>query len=299
MDYVAQFRSQIYEELRKIVQDSMKELLEKKHLYQNLRIDLASLEKRFLAEASKSPESERECAFQLKYFLYGPWESQRTKSNLPMTKTLPKGAVELYFSFPTTKLFCPTCKRIEAYNPEYGEDYVPHSYSQTTFTCDEKDPSQVFVVAYRCQSCKTSPEVFLIYRKLDKLTLTGRSIIEQVSVPSFIPKKIADHYEGALVAHQTGYTLAGLFLLRTCIEQYARSVVKSEAQTCDQLMDAYMTLLPEDFKSRFPSFKKLYGDLSEAMHEAKSDSVLFETALSDMKMHFQARDLYAAAEGKP
>jgi hypothetical protein len=60
--------------------------------------------------------------------------------------------------------------------------------------------------------------------------------------------------------------LAGLFLLRVFIEQFAKSKVNGDFASGDALLDAYPTPLPDDFKGRFPSLKNLYSGLSMAIH---------------------------------
>ena len=53
-----------------------------------------------------------------------------------------------------------------------------------------------------------------------------------------------------------------------------------------------MSQLENEFKSRFPSMKHMYEQLSLAMHEARPDASLFETARVNLIDHFDARRLY-------
>jgi adenylate kinase len=73
-------------------------------------------------------------------------------------------------------------------------------------------------LSYQCQSCKGVPEVFLVRREHLKRTNAGRAPIEHVEVPKDIPKHVSRFFRGAIVAHQSGQTLAGIFLLQTLIE---------------------------------------------------------------------------------
>jgi hypothetical protein len=145
---------------------------------------------------------------------------------------------------------------------------------------------------YTCQSCKQTPEVFLVRRRGVKLTNEGRSPIEHVEVPAFIPKPVRRFFSGAVVAHQSGQTLAALFLLRTVIEQWARAATESVKVQADQVLDDYMLTLPEDFRARFPSLRALYGELSVDMHAATGSSGLFSRAVTEICEHFDARRLF-------
>jgi hypothetical protein len=132
----------------------------------------------------------------------------------------------------------------------------------------------------------------LVRRQGLKLTHSGRAPIEHVDVPRVIPNPVKGYYSDAVVAHQSSQTLAGIFLLRTVIEQWARSVVPDAPPDAEKLLDAYMSPLPEDFKRRFASFRKLYADLSEDMHAARGDAGLFERVLGEIEEHFEARRLF-------
>jgi hypothetical protein len=98
-------------------------------------------------------------------------------------------------------------------------------------------------------------------------------------------------YRGAVVAHQSGQTLAGIFLLRKLIEQWARSKAPLGQLPADAVLDAYMATLPENFKSQFKSFRELYGDLSVDIHAAKGDPDRFNEAHDNIVEHFKARRL--------
>jgi len=151
--------------------------------------------------------------------------------------------------------------------------------------------SKVFAFSFLCQSCKTVPEVLLIRREGFKLINSGRSPIEHVDVPPDIPNSMKRFYRGAVVAHQSGQTLAGIFLLRKLIEQWARSKAPLGQLPADAVLDAYMATLPENFKSQFKSFRELYGDLSVDIHAAKGDPDRFNEAHDNIVEHFKARRL--------
>lgn len=199
----------------------------------------------------------------------------------------------LCFGLPHANLYCAgaECGRVQAYSPLRSPVHAKPYIEVLTRT----DPVvQVLVFNYQCQSCRGTPETFLIRRDGLKLTLCGRSPIEHVDVPGFIPKNQREFYSGAIVGYQCGHTLEGLFMLRTLIEQFAYE--RSPGVTfADRAIDAYMGQLDDEFKTRFPSLRKLYDELSAAIHTANADAALFEQSLADLTTHFDARRLFKCA----
>jgi hypothetical protein len=116
--------------------------------------------------------------------------------------------------------------------------------------------------------------------------------METADFPNCIPETVRRFYSSALLGHQSGQTLAGLFLLRTLIEQWARSKVQSPAARADELMDQYMAMLPKDFNDRFPSMRSLYDDISADLHTAEGFGGLFDRALTEITEHFDARRVF-------
>lgn len=131
-----------------------------------------------------------------------------------------------------------------------------------------------------------------------KLRLVGRDPIEAIPPPSAL-KGPTKYYSDAMIAHHAGQTLAGIFLLRTYVEQFWRTVPEVQAKikhlarpTGDEQGAVYQTTLPPAFKSRFPSLSDIYGRLSEAMHEANADVALFEECCGKVVEHFEARKVF-------
>ena len=122
--------------------------------------------------------------------------------------------------------------------------------------------------------------------------------MEVALVPRFIPKNVKRFYGGALVAHQSGQTLAGIFLLRTLLEQWARSQVPKPPSQAEILVDKYMASLPADFRERFSSMRTLYGRLNEDIHAATGSEDTFKTALTQIDEHFDARRIYKLDQNK-
>jgi hypothetical protein len=271
---------------QKITQ-AIRSLLESKHLYQSITLEYkdliaASLE-RVLQEFTEILLNNFFDSIQVNWF---PIDNLKPNYITNGVKPSP-----ICFETPDVKLFCQTCSRIEAFNSISSEDFFQREPPPRYFLTSGQRV-QVFVFSFLCQSCKSIPEVFLVRRQGLKLTNSGRSPIEHIDVPRDIPKPVQTFYRGAVVAHQSGQTLAGIFLLRTVIEQWARSLVPDAPPDAEKLLDAYMSTLPDDFKQRFPSFRELYENLSDDMHAAKGDADLFEKALAAIERHFEARRLY-------
>jgi hypothetical protein len=125
-----------------------------------------------------------------------------------------------------------------------------------------------------------------------KLILCGRAPIEEVEVPSVIPKKISKYFSDAIVAYQSGQTLAGNFLLRTIIEQWCRSKIQEPSLKADEIIDKYMESLPDNFNSQFKSMREIYGKLSDDIHKAIGSPGLFEEAKDAIIEHFEARRIF-------
>lgn len=148
---------------------------------------------------------------------------------------------------------------------------------------------QVFSIPVQSQACKKGEIVFLVTRSELKLTLTGRSDFEEVQPPAFIGKGVKRFYSQAVIAHQAGQSLAGVFLLRTLIEQHMRLIVQdSSKMRGDELCDRYSDTLPENFRQQFPSLKEIYGKLSDAMHTAVAEPDFFEAQRVEIDRHFDA-----------
>lgn len=256
-------------EFKRMLSEIFKNCLEEKHLYQNCNIDL-----------NKTYLPDKEVTNKL-------WE--------PIIKLQPTTRPNpmLQFILPTIKIYCAKCNRIEAYNPfntsEDKENFV--LFSQVT----HEKVVQLFILTYQCQSCKGFPETFIIRRENLKLIVSGRSPMETVTSPSFIPKSHNKYYSNAKIAFNSGQILAGLFFLRVFIEQYTKSIIGNEDPSlkADEIIDLYMEKLPQDFKSRFPSLKEIYSALSKAIHLADESVELFNQSINDVNKHFDAKRLFS------
>jgi hypothetical protein len=272
--------NELYREFEHRVSQAVKSLLESKHLYQGVTLEYEDLIDGL--EADGFSESIQANWFPIDRADPRNYISQSGDKKSPIC-----------FETPDVKLFCRPCERIEAFNSISSEDFSQRE-STPRYSVLSGQRVQGFIFSFLCQSCKSVPEVFLVRRQGLKLTNSGRSPIEYPDVPSVIPNSVKRFYRGAILAHQSGQTLAGIFLLRTVIEQWARSKVPCGPllTEADAVLDAYMATLPDDFKSRFPSFRVLYADLSTDMHAAKGDADLFDRARDEIVEHFDASRLF-------
>ncbi|HEX7181590.1 MAG TPA: hypothetical protein VF756_07080 [Thermoanaerobaculia bacterium] len=271
------------------VADALRELLECKHLYQSVQVKLGVITN--FEAAAKAPKERAGNALDLAAGLQdGPWSIFGSQTGIVdySVRGVPAGvklAKRLQVRAPDLKLYCAApCKRLE---PFHATDCT-HVFSGEK----SKPTRQIFVLCYVCQSCKGEPTVFLVRREGLKLTLAGRSPIEHVNVPREIPRQVAKYYSGAVVAHQSGQTLAGNFLLRTLVEQWVRSFPPAAEMRAEEALDWYYRNLPEDFSQRFPSLRSIYEKLSSDIHAAGGDAKVFSDESARIVKHFDAWRVY-------
>jgi len=279
----------------------IKELLEQKHLYQNLVVsfppfdviyknvsrieNIESIQPNVLKECQLNYNSAQEFGWRVP----SPIEARRLpfyNSNAP-ERTI----ATIDFTPPTIKTFCPICKSLQPYNYVHGielsKDFIDINQIENPVEV------QIFALAFECQSCKSFPEVFMIRREKMKLILSGRTPIEQVDIPKFIPKPQRKFFSDAIIAYNSGQILAGKFLLRTFIEQYVRDFTNDKtSQNTDELFEKYGASLHDDFKKHFPSLSSIYSRLSIDIHEANQLPEPFIQARKDIEKHFEAKKLF-------
>jgi hypothetical protein len=202
------------------------------------------------------------------------------------------------------KLFCAKCDCKEAFRPIWVEDVTNQirllhhqqkvAVSRPVSTLSFWASFQNIVLVFQCQRCEGKPVVFLLRRDGRDLYLEGRSPIEYVEIHSSLPKKEGKWFRDAIVAHQSGKTLAGLFYLRTFIEQFARRMtgMLDIKETGDTILSAYSEGLHPKVRDSAPSLREWYEKLSEAIHGAKDDASLFDSAKEKVEEHFEFRRLY-------
>lgn len=61
-------------------------------------------------------------------------------------------------------------------------------------------------------------------------------------------------------------------------------------------MDAYYAGLPGPTKNQMPSLREWYDKLSDALHSAREDQTLFNTAKTEIERHFDIRRVFNIPE---
>jgi hypothetical protein len=282
-----------YEKTAKIVGEAFKKLLSEKHLYQGVALDFTTIKqdaKECEMERSKPGSSHLPSEFDLievgKKEFEGAWIPQGA-SYAPCPTIGMEGRRSVVFDIPSVNTYCSKCGAAWPFNPTIGTIAIGEGQNQC------------FLFEYQCQQCKEEFVRFQIRREGLKIRLTGRDPIEVLPTPRELPKAMSKYFSNAHVAHNAGQTLAGIFLLRTFIEQYWRSlptvkefVARQPRATGDEQGDIYQGTLPDDFKARIPSLRDIYSKLSEAMHMANEDAALFEDCSTKIIKHFKAREIY-------
>lgn len=289
----AQAVLQLKKQLEALVAQQLKNLIESRHLYQSVLLAPGALLDQMLQRVGGEFRDHVTYGFQ--NLIHGLWLAR--DPYLALRGAGESGSLtNIVFSTPDVKLFCSNCRRIEAFNSVSTEDFLQRLPPEGGYSIN-RQKIQVFVASFLCQSCKSVPEVFILRRVGDKITICGRAPIETVNVGTAIPKVLRKYYSDAMVAHHSGQSLAGNFLLRTLIEQWARAQVSEPGLVlADEVLDGYMEMLPQDFRSRFPSLRALYSELSNDIHLAHGDAKLFERSRVAIDEHFEARRLYKLAE---
>jgi hypothetical protein len=256
----------------------VKLLIEEKHLYQKTKIDVLKIKDEMLQRVATQDER-RWVAIQLDSRLTGPITLMRNDSFKVVGRGDPR--FQIFLNVPIVRLFCETCRRKEA--------FAPQSYREIA----GETPFSLFVITYECQYCKGAP-VGILIRKTDwTFSLDGRSPMEHIELPQYIPRNEAHLFRDGIIGAHTGKWLAAVFYLRCFIEQFARrqAEMKKARKTGDEIMDAYVQKLPADKRSHLPSFKEWYDRLSEPIHAADAEEAekLFDTARARIENHFEIR----------
>ncbi len=288
-----------------LISEAFRTLLSEKHLYQSVQVDLTQIDKQ--AAEDHAEANRAACAptiggggprhvpplHQINATARSPFVSESWCPEEGGSKFSPIGLMapgpKNPFRLPTIRTHCVKCDAREPFN---AVDVV-------TKPDKAGGGNQRFLVSYECQGCKGEPVQFLIRRRGEKLTLSGRDPMEKVHFPKTIPKTSSDHYSDAILAYQCGRELGGVFHLRVLIEQYwkglpsvAEKVTNLDRATGDELGAAYKADLPCDFKQRFPNLHETYDEASAAIHKGKAEAGLFEKCRDQIERHFEALQMF-------
>ncbi len=295
--------------MEQCVQAAIQDLLERKHLFQSVTVDLSKVRTALLSLESEerelammlgpteSYEATRESITQLNKkrlakWEYGEWVLRTTagQRRLNNPRTNPDGTLT-EFPLPVgVQIACSFCKGTWPHNPP---DAFPGKECSVENVSSAATGVQAFLISYLCQKCRSESVCFLIHRDRLKLTLTGRSQFEHIPVPAYIPEPISKHYRNSIIAFRTGFTLAACCYLRVALEQFMRQETNTSGKIdLSDLAGLYGKTLPDDFKSRFPSLRDVSEKLSVALHSATENAEAFKQCLADVDRHFDARRLF-------
>jgi hypothetical protein len=277
----------------------LKALLETKHLYQKTEASIDRIKMEVRSKVYPGHES------MFDQFV-ASWEKRRLKPVMvPDFEATNVGGQTAQVKSPillltNVKLFCASCKTSEVFSPLWAKDVAEECQGPHNKKMPRREDHQLFFVAFQCQRCNGDPEGFIVRRSGYRLFLEGRSPIEQVDLPRYLPKKEAPFFSDAIVAYNAGKKLAGLFYLRTFLEQFCRRMTgRRDRIPGDELMEAYIATLPSAHRDYMPSFREWYDKLSDAIHAAREDDALFEDARSEIDRHFDIRRVHKIPETEP
>lgn len=270
--------------------ECLKQLLETKHLYQSLEVVPVPLNDllRWATHEDLAPAQGQD-AFQAQ------------SNNWEITLPIARGAQPIRTSVetfprliqvdpPRPNCYCRNCRRVQPYALERAN--FPLQVSAPTGRPKARY-DQFFILGYQCQGCadQSAPEIFLVGKTKNKLTLAGRLPMEAIAPPEVLPRDFSRHFSDALHAFNSGQTLPALFMLRVFIEQFARAKCpdRQNGGRGVDLMDSYNSTLPDGLKTGFPSLRLIYEKLSEAIHNASTEESLFEALRDEIVKHFEGR----------
>lgn len=275
---------------------AIKELLETKHLYQSVAFG-EDLKKKIMAQDLPSILSKSKSARgHASEILRGYWnliaDKQSWEGADPIHMGPPPGPSHIRIVLPRIKVTCGKCKTQNAPHIPFGaHEHRPNWNESADRNSAGSQAIQVLSFKYVCQSCDLSQQsilCFMVTRKGEKLTLSGRSELEEVSIPKSIPSEESKLLSNAIITNQASMPLAGIFYLRAFVEQYLRRItgISDTATPGDVLAEEYHKLLPDEFPSKFKSMKKIYRSLSGKIHTATPCQETFDYCLEKIEKHF-------------
>lgn len=226
----------------------IKELLETKGLYQNVRVNDAIFKKLapgFVREFRKRP---------VVPISRGEGDDHRVGRRVDVgTQPLEiaQDEMEAGFYLPNVTLDCSRCGRPNSFlsmTCYYRAVFGPYPILG-------EDTEQVFTLVYRCSICRSTYVVFQVLRKGFKMQLTGRSIPFRPAIAKEWPKEIEDIVKDAFSAAAEGDVAGAYYHLRTAAEFYLKKecglAVEAKIDG-SELCDKYNATIDERLKSGFP-----------------------------------------------
>lgn len=275
--------------LNRALAESLRTLIETKHLYQRVKVDLVGI-------AGDASGAIPERLYNQNIVVADV--SFETLDSTGSSNTLILGVGNV-------KTFCTKCDSREVAAPVWcrnlnSEIEQPQFVTGGPQGWPRTAADQVFVLAYQCQRCLGEYDVYTVRWANWQMSLDGRSPMEHIATPNYVPKRERNLFRDALIASHGGKTLAALFYLRCFIEQFARRQTGMTGKaTGDVIMAAYAATLPPAQRDLMPSLKQQYDSLSEAIHAVREDAELFERSRKDVEKHFEIRRVFEIPDYVP
>jgi hypothetical protein len=276
------------------IEKTFQSLLETKHLYQKVAIEWEAVVATVEKGVHVHPSHRSAFHAHIKGVPHMPF-TPVTQVHLIQPQANNLGQVPLVPLLKNVTMFCRECDRREAFRPIWFKDVsaelkqLPQA-GLVRHLPIPKSLLQDFAIVYQCQACEGVPETLVVRREGWSLSLNGRSPMASVETAAYIPKKERDFLRDAIIAHGSGKTLAGLFYLRTFIEQFGRRVTGiSGRKTGDEILSEYSKTLPANLRDSMPSLAEWYEKLSVALHAADPDEALFKDAQEKIEKHCEIR----------
>jgi hypothetical protein len=274
-------RLQVIRNLTGLASLRLKELLETKHLYQKVSIDPGSI----VSESGRRVVSLMN--YRAQFHEWAKNELPSVQLALALQEPAKTSQAISTLILKNVKLACKACDGREAFTP------VLQASSEKALA----DALQLFTLTYVCQSCQRTAAAFLVRRNGWDLELHGRSPIEELEIPRYIPKPEYSLFRDSVIAFNSGKVLAALFYLRSFIEQFARRLTgKTGRVTGEEVMKAYSETLHANVRDMMPSLREWYDKLSVPIHAAKDDSETYEAAKQAVEKHFEIRKVHDIRE---
>jgi hypothetical protein len=275
--------------------EQLKMLLETKHLYQRVSIEPNAIITKLIESVAQNHQHVVRSEIQK------DMQEQITVTDNPTFTGA--NTLQLWLPVKNVKLFCIKCAAREAFRPIWYSDITvqlaakhrtQRALGMESFKLQFPKNFQLLALVFLCQRCELLPTAVIVKRVGLDLFLEGRSPIEHIELPKFIPKEEQKWFRDGVIAFQTGKVLAALFYLRTFIEQFARRKTGTlgDKKTGDEILSAYAETIPENLRSTMPSLREMYDKLSEALHGAIEDAELFECARGKIEEHFDIRRVH-------
>lgn len=269
--------------LQDAVVRALKELLQNKGMYQNLRIDDASF------KSALPPALTDE-------FRTRPYMPHSRGGMTPVGGTgigTPTEQMPIGFYLPAVTLPCPTCAHSSSY---LSNPYSKQKHFDDPYPLLGADTEQVWSLYYSCSVCRKHHIVFQVVRKGFRLQLTGRSTPFRPAIAKEWPKEIKEIIEDAYLAVSEGDVPAGYYHLRTAVEFYLKTCLSVPVEMKvdgTELCEKYNMQADERLKLGFPTFGPMYSELSLGLHSRAVSVEGFTKISSNFLGHLKAKAMFA------